>query len=101
MSDRTKGSDREEFGRLVGLAHDATKHLSAYASALDLYRDARDVAEERLPGLLGIAVACVLAGAAEHRRQSPIGGSLGANKSTMALAIAVLEMVPDAPEVTS
>jgi hypothetical protein len=88
-------TDREEFARLVGLAHDATSHLASRTSALQLYRDARDVAEERLPGPLGVAVACVLAGAAYHRQQARVGGCLGADKSMMALAIAVLEVVPN------
>jgi hypothetical protein len=59
---------------------------------LQLYRDASAVAERRLPGLLGIAVAAVLATAAEQRRLSEVSGSLGADQSTMALAVAVLEM---------
>lgn len=87
--------DRDEWTRLVGLAHDATRHLSHRTSALQLYRDARDRAEQRLPGPLGVAVACVLAEAAELRRLSGVGGCLGANKAAMALAIAVLEIVPD------
>jgi hypothetical protein len=40
-------------------------------------------------------VAAVLATAAEQRRLSRIGGSLGADRSMMALAVAVLEIVPD------
>jgi hypothetical protein len=84
--------EHDALVRLVGLTHDATKHISHRTSVLQLYRDASAVAERRLPGLLGIAVAAVLATAAEHRRLSGVGGSLGADQSTMALAVAVLEM---------
>lgn len=83
------------LARLVGLTHDATKHISHRTSVVQLYRDASDVAERRLPGPLGIAVAAVLAAAAEHRRLSGVGGSLGADQPTMALAVAVLEIIPD------
>lgn len=76
---------------LLGLTHDATAHVSHLTSVLQLYHDASNVAEQRLPGPLGVAVAAVLATAAERRRLSGVGGSLGADQPTMALAIAVLE----------
>jgi hypothetical protein len=76
--------------RLVGLTHDATRHISHRTSALQLCRDASNVAEQRLPGPLGVAIAAVLAIAAERRRLSGVGGSLGADQPTMALAVAVL-----------
>jgi hypothetical protein len=85
-------TENYELARLVGLTSDATKHVSHRTSVLQLYRDASAVAERRLPGLLGIAVAAVLATAAEHRRLAGVGGALGADQPTMALAIAVLEM---------
>lgn len=88
-------AERDALVRLVGLAHEATRHVSHRTSVLQLYRDASDVAEQRLPGSLGVAVAAVLAIAAEQRRLSRIGGSLGADRSMMALAVAVLEIVPD------
>lgn len=78
--------------RLLGLTHDAIAHVSHRASVLQLYHDASNVAEQRLPGSLGVAVAAVLATAAERRRLSGVGGSLGADQPTMALAIAVLEI---------
>lgn len=85
-------AEHDALIRLVRLTRDATKHVSHSTSVLQLYRDASAVAERRLPGLLGIAVAAVLATAAERRRLSEISGSLGADQPTMALAIAVLEM---------
>lgn len=88
-------TDRDELSRLVGLVHEATKHLSSRTSALQLYRDARDVAEVRVPGPLGVAIAAELAAAAYRRGLAEVGGSLGASKSTMALAVAVLEIAPN------
>jgi hypothetical protein len=86
-------AEHDALVRLVGLTHEATRHISHRASALQLYRDARDVAEQRLPGPLGVAVATVLAIAAENRRLSGLSGSLGADRSMMALAVAVLACV--------
>jgi hypothetical protein len=80
-------AEHDALVRLVGLTHDATRHISHRASVAQLYRDASDVAEQKLPGPLGVAVAAVLATAAERRRLSGIGGSLGADRPTMALAI--------------
>lgn len=88
-------SDGEELARLVGLAHDATKHIAPQVSAVQLYRDAVAVAEQCIPGPLGVAVAGVLAIAAESRLISGLNGSLGEHKSTLALAVAVLEILPD------
>lgn len=85
------------LARLVGLTRDATKHVSHRTSVLQLYRDASDVAEQRLPGPLGVGVAAVLAIAAENRRLSGVSGALGADQPTMALALAVLEIIPDDP----
>lgn len=76
--------------RLLDLTHNATRHISHRASVLQLYRDASHVAEQRIPGPLGVAIAAVLATAAELRRLSGVGGSLGADHPTMALAVAVL-----------
>jgi hypothetical protein len=90
-------SEHDALVRLVGLTHDATRHVSHLTNVVELYRDASDVAEQRLPGPLGVAVAAVLATAAEHRRLSGVGGSLGADQPTMALAVAVLEIVPGDP----
>lgn len=91
--------DREALSGLISKVHNATAHLDAHASALQLYREARDAAEQCLPGPVGVAVAAVLAEAAVTRAQSPIGGSLGASKSLLALAVAVLEMVPGSADV--
>jgi hypothetical protein len=88
-------SDREELARLVGLAHDATKHIASEVSAVQLYLDAAAVAEQRIPGPLGVAVAGVLAIAAESRRIRRLSGSLGEHRPTLALAVAVLEILPD------
>jgi ribosomal protein S12 methylthiotransferase accessory factor YcaO len=85
-------AEHDALVRLAGLTHDTTRHVSHRTSVLQLYREASDVAEQRLPGPLGVAVAAVLATAAEHRRLSGVGGSLGADQSTMALALAVLEI---------
>lgn len=90
-------AERDALVRLVGLTHDATMHVSHRASVVQLYLDASGVAERRLPGPLGVAVAAVLATAAERRRLSGVGGSLGADRPTMALAVAVLEIVPGDP----
>jgi len=88
-------AERDALVRLVGLTHEATRHVSHRTNVVQLYRDASAVAERRFPGPLGIAVAAVLATAAEHRRLSGVGGSLGADQPMMALAVAVLEIVPD------
>lgn len=88
-------SDREELARLVGLAHDATKHIASEVSAVQLYRDAAAVAEQRLPGPLGVAVAGVLAIAAETRRVRGLNGILGEHHTMLSLAVAVLEILPD------
>jgi hypothetical protein len=87
-------AEHDALVRLVRLTHDATRHVSHCTSVLQLYRDASDAAERRLPEPLGVAVAAVLATAAERRRLSGVSGSLGADQSTMALAVAVLEIVP-------
>ena len=91
-------TEHDALVRLVGLTHDATKHVFHRTSVVQLYRDASDAAERRWPGPLGVAIAAVLATAAERRRLSGVGGSLGADRSMMALAIAVLEAVPDPAE---
>jgi hypothetical protein len=91
-------AEHDALVRLVGLAHDATRHISHRTSALQLYRDASNVAEQWLPGALGVAIAAVLATAAERRRLSGIAGSLGADRSMMALAIAVLERAGLCPD---
>jgi hypothetical protein len=88
-------AEHDALVRLIELTHDATMHIPHNTSVVQLYRDASDVAEQRLPGPLGIAIAAVLATAAERRWQSGVGGSLGADRPTMALAIAVLERVGD------
>lgn len=85
-------TDREVLARLVGQAHDATAHLDTRADAAELFRRARDVAEQRIPGPLGVAVAAALAHAAYERSLSPVRGSLGASKSSLALALAVLDL---------
>lgn len=82
--------------RLLDAAHDATRRIDPQTSARRLYLDAASVAERRIPGPLGTAVAGVLAIAAESRRVSRLAGNLGEHKTTLALAIAVLEL-PDTP----
>lgn len=84
-----------DLGRLVDAAHAATRIVDSRISARQLYDEAAAVAEQRIPGPLGTAVAGVLAIAAEHRRVSGLRGSLGEHKTTLALAIAVLEQLPD------
>lgn len=88
-------SDHEHLARLLGLAHDVTQHIDSQVSAVQLYRDAAAVAEQRIPGPLGVAVAGVLAVAAESRRVSGLRGILGERETTLSLAVAVLELVPD------
>jgi hypothetical protein len=88
-------AEHDALVRLVGLIHDATRHVSYRISAVQLYRDASDVAELRLPGPVGVAVAAVLAIAAERQRLSGVGGSLGAERPMMALAVAVLGITPE------
>lgn len=85
--------DREVLARLLVQVHDATENIDSRTDALALYREARDVAEQRIPGPLGVAVAAALAAAAYERFLSPIrNSSLGASKSSLALALAVLAL---------
>lgn len=86
--------DRDDLIRLVGLAHDATQHLPDTTSAVQLYLDAARAAEARFPGPIGVAVAGVLAIAAETRRVNRLGGNLGEHRTTIALALAVLDDAP-------
>jgi hypothetical protein len=87
----------ENLVRLVAAAHDATAHVASGVSAEQLYREAAGIAEQRIPGPLGTAVAGVLAVAAESRRVRRLRGSLGEHRTTMALALAVLGQLPDEP----
>lgn len=80
--------------RLLGEAHDAARGINLTTDAGELYRDAAAVAEQRIAGPLGVAVAGVLAMAAEHRRASGMRGALGADLTMLALATRVLEHPP-------
>lgn len=90
-------TDRQQLDRLVDHAHAVTKHISGSTSAVQLYTDAARIAEQRISGAIGTAVAGVLAIAAESRRVSGLRGSLGEHRTTLALAVAVLESAVDAP----
>lgn len=90
-------TDREELSRLVGLAHDATAHIGFRTSAVQLYLDGSRAAERVIPGPLGVAIAGVLAMAAEERRAARIGGIMGERNTTLALALAVLELAVSTP----
>lgn len=94
-------TDREELARLTGLAHDAVQHIASSVSAVKLYRDAAAVAEQRILGPLGVAVAGVLAIAAESRRVRGLNGILGEHETMLSLAVAVLEFLPDDEAVPS
>lgn len=84
---------RSEVDRLREVAaHGQTLAFEVGVSARHLYDAAAAVAERRIPGPLGVAVAGVLAVAAESRRVRGLAGSLGEHKTTLALAIAVLEL---------
>jgi hypothetical protein len=87
-------ADARALRPLLTAVHNATIDIDSRASALKLYRNARDAAQEAIPGPLGVAVATVLGQAAYERSMSPIGGSLGASKAMMALAMAVLGHEP-------
>ena len=89
---------RAELCRLIDAAHDVAVHIDASVSAVQLYLDAARVAEQRIPGPVGTAVAGVLAVAAEDRRLSGLRGVLGEQKTTLALAVAVLGSLPDTPQ---
>lgn len=78
--------------RLITAAHHATEDLAHDVQAVELYRAAALAAESQIPGPLGLAVAGVLAIAAEHRRVQRLRGNLGEHRTTLALALAVLAM---------
>lgn len=78
--------------RLLDAAHHATKGMDSSVQAIELYRAAALVAERLVPAPIGVAVAGVLAIAAEHRRASGMRGNLGADKTMLALACAVLAL---------
>lgn len=84
--------------RLLAAAHDTAGGIALAVDAAALYQAAATAAEQRIPGPLGVAVAGVLAMAAEHRRASGMRGALGANLSMLALAQRVLEHPPDAAQ---
>lgn len=92
MSDR-----QQQLMRLADHAYLATRHIDSSVSAEELYTDAASIAEQRIPGALGTAVAGVLAIAAENRRVSRLRGSLGEHHTMLALAVAVLESAVDTP----
>jgi hypothetical protein len=54
---KTMSAEHDALVRLGSLTHNATRHISHRTSVVQLYRDASDVAEKRLPGPLGVAVA--------------------------------------------
>lgn len=83
-----------QLRRLLNHAHDTAGDIGYAEDAAALYQDATDVAEQRIPGPLGVAVAGVLAMAAEHRRASGARGALGADLTMLALARRVLELQP-------
>jgi hypothetical protein len=89
---------RAELCRLIDAAHSRVVGLVASTSAVQLYLDAARVAEQRIPGPVGTAVAGVLAVAAESRRLSGLRGVLGESEITLALAVAVLGMRSDTPK---
>jgi hypothetical protein len=83
---------RGELARLVDTAHEATVHLAPATSAVALYLEASSVAEARIPGPLGTAVAGVLAIAAEQRIASGLRGNLGEHRTMLNLATQVLSV---------
>lgn len=83
-----------ELSRLPTIAHEATEHVAHNVDAAQLFEEGARAAE-RLPEPLGVAVAGVLALAAYERRLTGLRGSLGASKTTMALALAALAWMPD------
>lgn len=88
---------RDDLVRLVGAAHDAVTGLPYDTDAVALYRRAAAHAEQVWPGALGLAVAGVLAIAAERRESTRIRGILGEHNTTLALALAVLARPLDQP----
>jgi methylglyoxal synthase len=82
--------DREQLIRLTDAAHQATIALPHDTDARALYVRAATAAEQTLPVPMNLAVAAVLAVAAEHRRVSGVRGSLGESHAMLALALAVL-----------
>lgn len=84
-------TDRAELSRLLTLAHDAVAHIGFRTDAVQLYLDGSRAAERVIPGPLGVAIAGVLALAAQERCAARIGGVMGERSTTLALAVAVLE----------
>lgn len=80
--------------RHIDAAYAATRHIQAGVDAVQLYDEAARAAEDRIPGDLGGAIAGVLAMAAESRRNARLSGNLGEQRTTIALALAVLGHVP-------
>lgn len=89
--------DRGAFVVLSKHAHHATRHIAPLDSAVQLYRAARDAAQQRIPGPLGVAVAGVLADGAYRRGLSGHAGSLGEPETLLALAAAVLALPEGTP----
>lgn len=82
-----------DLTRLLSVAHERVAHVRHDVDAVALYREAARAAE-RLSGPLGVAVAGVLAEAAERRRMTGLRGHLGCSNTMTALALAVLDGPP-------
>ena len=84
-----------ELVRLLTAAHEATRDIAHNVDVAQLFDDGARAAE-RMPEPLGAAVAGVLALAAYERRLTAHHrqDSLGASKTTMALALAALAWTP-------
>lgn len=72
--------------RFLDAADAATQQVGSEVQAVELYKAAALAAEQHVPVPLGLAVAGVLAIAAEKRRVSGLHGNLGEHRTTLALS---------------